>query len=36
MICSDLNVMSILSSLKLINKTNDKKMSADVADDDDV
>ena len=35
-ICSDLNVMSILLSLELINKINDKKMSVDAADDDDV
>ena len=35
MICSDLNVMLILLSLEFINKTNNKKMSADAADNDD-
>ena len=36
MICSDLNVMSILLSLELINETNDKKMFIDAADNNDV
>ena len=31
MICFDLNVMLILLSLELINKTNNKKMFADAA-----
>ena len=36
MICFNLNVMLILLSLELVNKTNNKKIFADAADDDDV